>query len=527
MAKQRFQYIIPEGVSVGEIKSTLQASIACEQAPTRMVNRTYYDTFDWRLFFRQNTLEHELGDEASGLYLRFLATGDLCYSQKLEQVPKFVWNLSPTSLRKYLEPIVEMRALLPQVEVASKIHVLRVLDKRRKTVARVVLEDNGVVDHDKHKSIGLGKFIQVLHVRGYDRQAERVVKIIERAFKLEPASDHLIMMALNVLGRKAGDYSSKLNLHLDPQMRADEAAKIVLHRLLDTILANEAGTREDIDSEFLHDFRVSVRRTRSAISQFKGVIPGKILDRFRPEFTWLGQMTGPTRDMDVYRLKFDDYRNCLPASVQHDLEPLRSFLQTHQGIEQHMLAKALISSRYRKLINGWRTYLNLPVPARPRLPDAIRPIGQVASERIWRVYRRVLKKGHAITPESPAEVLHELRKTCKKLRYLMEFFQSLYRAQNIQALIKELKVLQDNLGDFQDFEVQMAKLKEFSRQMMQQAQAPAETFMAMGILVESLEQRQHQTRAEFEARFQQFARHENQRHFKALFAFKPSEALAS
>ena len=76
--------------------------------------------------------------------------------------------------------------------------------------------------------------------------------------------------------------------------------KIVLHRLLDTMLANETGTREDIDSEFLHDFRVSVRRTRSAISQIKGVIPQKILDRFRPEFTWLGQITGPTRDMDVY-----------------------------------------------------------------------------------------------------------------------------------------------------------------------------------------------------------------------------------
>jgi CHAD domain-containing protein len=527
MAKQRFQYIIPEGVSVNGIISTLQASIACEHAPTRVVNRTYYDTFDWRLFSQQNTLEHELGDEASGLYLRSLATGDLCYSQKLEQVPKFVWDLPPTSLRKHLEPIVEMRALLPQVAVSSKIHALKVLDKRRKTVVRVILEDNGVVDHDKHKFIGLGKFIQVLPVRGYDSQAERVVKIIERTFKLESASDHLIIMALNVLGRKAGGYSSKLNLHLDPQMRADEATKIVLHRLLDTMLANEAGTREDIDTEFLHDFRVSVRRTRSAISQFKGMIPQKILDRFRPEFTWLGQITGPTRDMDVYLLKFDDYRSRLPASVQHDLEPLRSFLQAHQSIEQRTLAKALNSSRYRKLINGWRTYLNTPVPARSMLPNAIRPIGQVASERIWRVYRRALKKGHAITPESPAEVLHELRKTCKKLRYLMEFFQSLYRAQDIKALIKVLKVLQDNLGDFQDFEVQVAKLKEFSHQMMQQAQAPAETFMAMGILVENLAQRQHQTRAEFAARFQQFARHENQQRFKVLFAFKQPEAMAS
>ena len=226
-------------------------------------------------------------------------------------------------------------------------------------------------------------------------------------------------------------------------------------------------------------------------------------------------------------LKFDDYRSRLPTLVQNDLGPLHGFLQTHQTIEQRTLAKALNSSRYRKLINGWRTYLDTPAPKRSTLPNATRPISQVANERIWRVYRRVLKEGHAITPETPAENLHELRKTCKKLRYLMEFFQSLYPAQDIKALIKVLKVLQDNLGDFQDFEVQVAKLKEFSHQMMKEAKAPAETFMAMGILVESLDQRQHETREEFAARFQQFAMHENQQRFRALFAIKQPEAIAS
>ena len=225
MAKKHFQYTIPVGVSIGGIRSRLQASIECEHDPSKVLNRTYYDTFDWRLFSEKNTLEHESGDGVSGLYLRSLATGDLFYSQKLEQIPKFVWDLPPTSLRKHLEPIVEMRALIPQVEVSSKIHVLKVLDKRRKTVARVILEDNGVVEKGRDKPIGLGKLVQVLPVRGYDRQAERIVDIIEREFELEPAPDNLLLMALNVLGRKAGGYSSKLNLHLDPEVRADEAHK--------------------------------------------------------------------------------------------------------------------------------------------------------------------------------------------------------------------------------------------------------------------------------------------------------------
>jgi CHAD domain-containing protein len=143
------------------------------------------------------------------------------------------------------------------------------------------------------------------------------------------------------------------------------------------------------------------------------------------------------------------------------------------------------------------------------------------------VYKRVLKEGRAIQPETPAEALHELRKTCKKLRYLMEFFMSLYPTSEIKALIKVLKNLQDNLGEFQDYEVQVSTLKQFSQQMMAEGNAPAETLMAMGILVEDLNKRQHQARDEFAARFEKFSLPDNQKHFRALFAYKSPETLAS
>ena len=51
-------------------------------------------------------------------------------------------------------------------------------------------------------------------------------------------------------------------------MPAGEAAAAILLRLLDTIDANVAGVLADIDTEFLHDLRVSVRRTRSALKLF-------------------------------------------------------------------------------------------------------------------------------------------------------------------------------------------------------------------------------------------------------------------
>lgn len=527
MSEQPSQFAIPRQMSISSIKTKLHDSIPCKEEAPNTVTRVYYDTFDWRLHAKGEALEEEPSNGVSVVYLRSMKSGELRISQRLNQAPKFVWDLPNTSLRKYLEPVVEMRALLPQATLTSRVHRLNALDKRRKTIVRIVIEDTSVIFTDSDKKKRLGKLVKVSPVRGYEKAAERILNVLMKDLGLSPVSDNLLLTALSALGIQPGVYTSKLNLQLDPGMRADEATKTVLLRLLETMETNEEGTRLDIDSEFLHDFRVSVRRTRSALSQIKGVLPENILNRFKPEFAWLGQITGPIRDMDVYLLSFDAYRDSLPESVRADLAPLRSFLLDHQQIEQKVLAKALSSSRYKKLVKSWRTYLETPGAKRSPLPNANRPISQIARERTWRVYRRALKEGRAIQPDTPAEALHELRKTCKKLRYLMEFFQSVYPPREIKALIKVLKILQENLGDFQDYEVQVETLKRFSRQMMEEGKTPAETLLAMGILVENISERQRLARQQFAERFHQFSLPENQAHFKALFAAQAPEALAS
>ena len=59
-------------------------------------------------------------------------------------------------------------------------------------------------------------------------------------------------------------------------MRADIASKFIYSHLLKAIKDNEQGTIADTDSEFLHDFRVAVRRTRTGLSQLKVVLPDNI-----------------------------------------------------------------------------------------------------------------------------------------------------------------------------------------------------------------------------------------------------------
>jgi len=510
------EFTIDKSIDINNLLHILQKSINAVSTPPQLLQRTCYDTFDWRVYGSKAVLEAEINGKQHALSWRALDDAGQRLHVALTRAPRFASDIPPGQLRDKLAPVLEMRELLPLVNISSRIHTLRVLDKIEKTVARILIEENRIRRRKGGKTVAQDNRVIVLPVKGYQKAFSKVVKTFAD-MNLQPAVEDLMLKALAVTGQQPGTYSSKLDLQLDPGMRADQATRSILLRLLDIIEENEAGTRRGTDTEFLHDFRVAVRRTRSALTQIKGVLPAPVLNRYKREFAWLGQITTPSRDLDVYLLQFDDYKRSLPESAQADIEPLRKFLRRHQAMEHKTLVKRLNSIRYQRLKQNWRKFLMQPVSERSTLANAQRPVIEVACKRIWRVYRRILKEGRAITPDSPAEDLHELRKTGKKLRYLMEFFQSLFPDSEIKALIKVLKQLQDNLGDFQDYEVQVMTLRQFSRQMVIEDAAPAETLLAMGMLIEGLERRQQAAHEEFAARFAEFERQENREHFRQLF----------
>jgi len=80
-----------------------------------------------------------------------------------------------------------------------------------------------------------------------------------------------------------------------------------------------------------------------------------------------------------------------------------------------------------------------------------------------------------------------------------------------------LKQLQDNLGDFNDYEIQQEKLGTFAEQMVERGTTPARTLMAMGRLIERLEAGQAEERQRFAERFGQFSAKKNHARFKRLF----------
>ena len=100
--------------------------------------RTYYDTFDWRLFRKKLVLEKVKFKDKTELQFHSL-DGQLVSETLLSAEPGVVWDLPEGALRERLAPIVEMRRLLPLAEVSFHGSRFNVLNADEKTVARVLM----------------------------------------------------------------------------------------------------------------------------------------------------------------------------------------------------------------------------------------------------------------------------------------------------------------------------------------------------------------------------------------------------
>ena len=512
---------IPDLPFEEQLLTALRGAFSLQEQPEHSLVQTYLDSFDWRLYLGGLLLRREQEGRERRLVLSDLQTAHIRESRRLEgNPPRFATDLAPGMMRDTVAPLLQMRALLPQVEIESRILPLRVLDREQKTVLRLMIESHQSREPGGGDFHALEGRICLLPVRGYHRPLQRMLAFLGEELGLVPLQQGLLEQALAAIGRAPADYSSKLDLHFDPDTPAARVARQIHLTLLNTMERNLPGTKADLDSEFLHDLRVAVRRTRSALTQIKGVFPPETVASFSSRFAWVGQITGPTRDLDVYLLDFPAYRESLPEPFQADLDPLKRFLDAHHRLEQRRMAKQLDSPEFKGLLREWRAFLEQPEAQWADAPNAWRPIKEVADRRIRRIYKRVLEEGSAITLESPPEAFHDLRKSCKKLRYLMEFNQCLYPKQSIRPLIKAIKVLLDNLGDYQDLEVQALKLREFAHQMLEEGEVPADTLLAMGMLVDGLLRRQREAGSRFASEFARFAGAGNRKVFNRLFPGK-------
>jgi CHAD domain-containing protein len=522
--------------------------------------RTWLDTFDWRLHRAGLTLEYA-GRPRGG---ELLLTGDTARTASTPGAvspPNSANAANPAATAATAQPVigwqaarphlmcelpdgpvasrvgdlVAPRALLPVVTVTSTTTAHRLLNEDGKTVARLLVERASVPGP---QPTPLAPRLSISEVRGYPGAARTAARLLGAVPGIEPATTPAETEALRAVGRRPGDYSNKIDADITAAQPASQAAATILLRLLDTVEANIAGVLADTDTEFLHDLRVSVRRTRSALKLFGDALTGRAgltegeAAFFAAGFKWVGDLTTPTRDLDVHLLDFDDTAHSLSAAKPDDLEPFRAYLEQRRRREFRALTRGLKSARFTDLTRDWRNRLTTIKDGNPGARVASVRSGRergaagesavtLAMERTRAAFAKTVRRGAAITLESPAETLHDLRKRAKELRYALEFFAPLHDRADQAKVVGELKRLQDCLGEFQDTEVQVGEIRALATAMLAAGEAPAVTLLAMGEVTAGLALRQRAAREDFGRRFAAFAGIDGQRRISALLRGKP------
>lgn len=517
-------FLLGEEHTAQEWASIVATLAQGRRAGEKTVEQVYLDTFDWALCQKDMYL---MAEKAEDLSLHLLCDGKtpkFPVTLPVEAIPVWPEDLPDGKMKKALAKTAGLRAFLELTQVKSEQIQVSVEDKKGRERVRMTVEVNFQRTAPRRKMAELGCRLRVECLAGYEKDFAKTLPVFAGLTKTTQYAFFKTLMTN--INKTPKDYSSKLNLTLDRDMRSDQALKEILLDQVGQIERNLDGTLENIDSEFLHDLRVAVRRSRSALSRMKGVLPQTVEDRFGQELAWVGSITTPVRDLDVYLLDYPKYRDQLRPDLQGDLEALHAFLVEKHKEARTQLVEDLSSKRFKDFMAKWRAFLKRPVPARPTAPNAALPVGELADKRIWKSYRKVITEGGVIGDDTRAEALHDLRKTCKKLRYLLEFFASLYPEDKISALVKTLKGLQENLGDFQDLDVQADALHNYSEQMLASGISDPKVFLAMGVLVESFMARKVKVRAEFAERFKSFSLKKIEKDFRNLVKQERKKVVA-
>jgi len=481
--------------------------------PPTVVSKVYFDTFDWRLYTAGYIL---ILCEQSLTLIEITTWQAICslpWTRK--KPPTFVETIPPSALREKLTSLLAMRSLIPMAQAIFKQQAVEIKNKYQKTTVRLLFEH--IVREEGTEPFQNSASIQPL--RGYQKNAQKVRNHLLRQGCI--AIDHRVAITklFQEFDCNPGDYSTKITLAITSNRPLLSTAVELFNSQLAVMRYNETGILEDIDTECLHDFRVALRRTRAGLSEIKGIFSTEKTIHFKEILKELANQTNHLRDLDVYLLKQEYYKSLLPQQLQKELGPLFTLLKKERQREKQKISRLLRSPTYASIVSQWQEFLDTVEDRQDdHGPKAQVPTREQARKYLFKRWRTALKKGRSITIQSEDEALHELRLCCKKLRYMVEFFASLFPQKKINALIRQLKRLQNNLGDFNDLCVQQQTLQEYLNTQMLDATSAVATAAAIGGLLAGLNREQQKVRKQFAKAFQGFDHYSTDKRINTLLA---------
>jgi CHAD domain-containing protein len=493
-------YVVADQLSSEAITQNLLALLPSRHQPIAKHRFTVLDTFDGRVRRASASLTKTTGNGGSTLKWQSRGGSDRL-ALRTKGDTNFAWDLPDGPLRQEVAPIIGPRRLLAQAEAEERGSMLEMVDDRGKTVARLRIAcGQARLPEARGDWRPWPTMVTLTGLRGYEDVYERLVPVLASRPGIQPCPEGPVGAILRNVGAQEPRDLTSPTLTFDREVRADVGARQIHLALLDILAANEDGVRGNVDSEFLHDFRVAVRRARALLGQIRGVFRPDVVEHFAAEFSWIGRLSGPPRDTDVLILSLREQHREFDSD---DMDALIAFLCRTQREEYARLISALDSDRYRKLLSDWKAFLESPAESSNQAAFANGPLAAAVARRARRLSKRIIQTAKGVDGRTPAEHIHQIRIDAKKLRYLVDITPAFYRPDDFRSILGALKKLQRALGDFNDAHVQETLLINCGRAVCT-AGGPSGALVTLGRLAERSRQHREHLRSEVVEKLRRF-----------------------
>lgn len=485
------------------VLETIGSGSGIDHESKRSSRIEFYDSYDQSLRQAGLSLARQNGQ------LQLASRDRPCQAAPAPRKPaKIFWQDIPSPpLQAALKKRLKLRAATLVATLHSERQTYAARNADGKIIARLAVETFTSSENQERLS-----FLSLSPLIGYEEEGLLLASVLDSANELSREAPPLVEWAMAAAGYSEPPPSASQAIQLSPEQSAQSAVSEIARFMIQTARRAEPGIIGDIDTEHLHDYRVSIRKIRSVLSLIKGVYPKEDTKRLKTTFSALARATNRLRDLDVYLMEENSIRSQLPPYLQPGLERMFSDFSDERAQELQRIRKHLRSRKYAATLEELEAFLH--GDPQPEGKRSAQPISRVAAKEILFHYQLVSKTGAAIDDNTPDAAVHELRIECKKLRYLLELFTSLFPAKEIKTIIKQLKGLQNTLGEFNDYCVQQESI---SRYLESTPRLDRKTSAALGGLIAHLHNSQREVRTHVSERFIQFNNRKMKRRFHRIF----------
>lgn len=446
-------YCAPDDIGRVGIHPLIAAGV--ETGPAKRLENTYYDTPDLALHQARIALRVRKTPTELLQTVKCAAKSVAGLSARPEWETPYTgaFDFSAVDARKVRAFLDERQASLVPVFTTSFERRTWRIDISRKIALWVMVDTGYVSSGDRVFPISE---VELELVQGNPEDLLDFASALATHLPLVPHDVSKAERGYQLFLQQASCPQKALPSPLNVKHSAAEAFRILASQGMQTWQANLMGTLTAQDEEFVHQFRVSLRRLNSLLKVFKPALPGRFQGRWTKRVKALSQITGDVRDLDVMR-----------AGI---LEPMLQSADLSVREPAEAAVAALDQARHEAGEQVQQLRYGGPVLLFARdlhdldTDDFPKNLPRFAEKQLAGLHRRAVKRLAGTLKAPTPESAHRFRIALKHLRYSCEFFAPLFDNAEMMEYAKAVAGLQDAFGFINDFHVALSRLQGWVKQ---------------------------------------------------------------